>query len=137
MILMPTKVEAAEAQEKALASTGNQQGKVHRFKPGQSGNPRGRKKGSKNVYSEDFLRAYAADFKKHGAAVIAEVRETDPLGWLKIGEKLASRRDQLEAAMTINITQNNAGVSDIDSFSRSYHELLSHVRGTKLLEHNE
>src|SRR5262245_33082869 len=35
------------------------------WKPGQSGNPAGRPKGSRNRLSEDFIRAFAEDFEVH------------------------------------------------------------------------
>jgi len=48
------------------------------WKPGQSGNPGGRPKGSRNRLSEDFIRAFADDFEVYGAAVIEEVRRERP-----------------------------------------------------------
>jgi len=41
-----------------------------RFKPGQSGNPAGRPKGSRNKVSEKLLEALAIDFDDHGKQVI-------------------------------------------------------------------
>jgi hypothetical protein len=54
------------------------------FKPGQSGNPPGRPKGSRNKLEEDFLSALAADFEQHGEAVIQKVRETKPEVYLRV-----------------------------------------------------
>ena len=43
-------------------------------------------------------------------------------------------RDQVDA-LTVNInTQINTAVNAVEDFSRDYHELLTRVRGTKLLE---
>jgi hypothetical protein len=54
------------------------------WKPGQSGNPYDRPKGSRNKLSEEFIQALAADFEEHGRAVIRQVRETKPEVYLKV-----------------------------------------------------
>ena len=53
------------------------------FKKGQSGNPNGRPKGSKNKLSEDFVNALAADFERYGLWPIARVRRKDPAAYLR------------------------------------------------------
>jgi hypothetical protein len=53
---------------------------AHRFQPGNPGRPRG----SKNRLGEDFIRALAEDFAKHGPAVIEKVRTDRPSDYLKI-----------------------------------------------------
>lgn len=54
------------------------------FKPGQSGNPKGRRPGTKERLAGDFLRAMADDFAANGVAVIERVRESEPATYLKI-----------------------------------------------------
>lgn len=54
------------------------------WKPGQSGNPTGRPKGSRHKLAEEFLAALQADFVEHGVEVIAAVRADKPDQYLKV-----------------------------------------------------
>lgn len=54
------------------------------WKPGQSGNPAGRPKGSRNKLGEEFIRALYEDFTAHGIDVIRTVREEKPDVYLKV-----------------------------------------------------
>lgn len=54
------------------------------FKPGQSGNPAGRAKGSRNALGEDFVAALAEDFAVNGRAAITAVRVDKPDQYLKV-----------------------------------------------------
>ena len=71
------------------------------WKPGQSGNPGGRPKGSRNRLSEDFIRAFADDFEVYGAAVIEEVRRERPSDYLKICASLLPK--DLEVTLNSNL----------------------------------
>jgi hypothetical protein len=61
------------------------------FRPGQSGNPRGRPKGSRNKLTETLISTIADDFAEHGAAAIARVRAEDPTMYLRIVSTLVPR----------------------------------------------
>lgn len=54
------------------------------FPPGQSGNPKGRPKGSRHRLSEVALRALCADFETHGAAAIERCRSEHPDVYVRV-----------------------------------------------------
>ena len=54
------------------------------FKPGQSGNPKGRPKGARNRLGTQFLEALEADFNKFGTQAIALVREKKPEVYIRV-----------------------------------------------------
>ena len=108
-------------EQKSTAPAVNQQ-KVrpaHWFKPGQSGNPKGRKKGSKNKVTEEFLRVLAADFKKHGKSVIERVREESPDVYLRLVAQLVSKDIDVNHAgdVTVQIVRFSDMASDISAES--------------------
>jgi hypothetical protein len=56
------------------------------FKPGQSGNPSGRRADGRprQRLAEAFLNRLRADFEKHGIQAIQDARERDPMGYVRM-----------------------------------------------------
>jgi hypothetical protein len=82
---------SAKRKDRAAADTASDQRQhkaphlaKYEFKPGQSGNPAGRPKGSRTKLGEEFVAAMQADFKEHGADVIEKVRIERPDAYLKV-----------------------------------------------------
>src|SRR5262249_52921448 len=66
------------------------------WRPGESGNPAGRLRGSGNRMSEAVICALLRDFSKHGEKAIAKVRRTQPAAYLKILARLVPREHKVE-----------------------------------------
>jgi hypothetical protein len=79
--------------------TQTQQRPAHLWGPGQSGNPAGRPKGSRNRLSEDFVAALYNDFQDHGSAAIAACRAQKPDVYVRVIAGL------LPKDMTIKVQQ--------------------------------
>jgi hypothetical protein len=76
--------------------------KPWQFKPGQSGNPKGRPKGARAKLSEKLLDIFGKDFAKHGRAVIEQVRTERPGDYLKVAASLIPK--QVEAEVTVGLS---------------------------------
>jgi hypothetical protein len=84
--------------------TGQKQAET-KFKPGQSGNPKGRPAGSRNKLGEEFIEALQADFKDHGKEAIIKVRTEKPDQYLKVIASIVPK--------DLNVNVNNFdGLSD-------------------------
>src|SRR6516164_7605115 len=69
--------------------------------PGESGNPAGRLRGSRNKLSEEVICALLRDFREHGQKAIAKVRRTQPAAYLKVLALLVPREHKVEQSNVI------------------------------------
>ncbi|MGB8238745.1 MAG: DUF5681 domain-containing protein, partial [Pseudolabrys sp.] len=68
------------------------------FKPGQSGNPRGRPQGSRNKLSEDFFRDLCDAWQAFGKPALMTAAWTHPVEFVRVVASLIPR--ELEATIT-------------------------------------
>ena len=71
------------------------------WQPGQSGNPTGRLRGSRNKLSEEVICALLRDFRKHGEKAIAKVRREQPGVYLRCLTLLIPREHKVEQSNVI------------------------------------
>jgi hypothetical protein len=81
----PTRAASNSA---TVARTQPGNGNLKPWKPGQSGNPKGRPKGSRDKINEAFLRDMVAAWEKHGIEAIEKVAKADPTNFVKIAASL-------------------------------------------------
>src|SRR6185312_2833005 len=108
--------EHVSATDDRVRKQGSPQLRKYHFKPGQSGNPTGRPRGSRSKISEAFIAALNEDFAQHGVAVIERVRTEKPAEYLKIVASLVPR----------DINLNPPGIEDMTD--DELHESLEQVR---------
>src|SRR5262245_50408884 len=74
------------------------------WRRGQSGNPAGRPRGSRNALSEEVVCALLRDFRQHGQKAVARVRQTQPGVYLKILALLCPREHKVQHSTIKDLT---------------------------------
>lgn len=69
------------------------------FKPGQSGNPRGRPKGSRNKINEAFLRDFYEAWEAFGRPALMATAWTDPAAFVKVAAALLPKEFKIETSV--------------------------------------
>ena len=81
------------------------------WKPGQSGNPKGRPKSSKQKLAEEFLAALNEDFKVHGTAAIQKLREEDNSTYCRILAGIVPKDVSVEVVRSVSTLTDDELVS--------------------------
>ncbi len=76
--------------------------KTGQFIKGYKGGP-GRKPGSRNAISEDFLRSLHAEWQRSGDAALADVAKNRPDIFCRIVAGLLPREVDIDQALTVNV----------------------------------
>jgi hypothetical protein len=77
----------------------------YKWQPGQSPNPAGRPKGSRNKLAESFLADVLTEWETHGAVAVSDMREKNPGDFVKMVASLVPKE------MTLNLN-NEIEMSD-------------------------
>jgi hypothetical protein len=106
-----------------------QQRPAHLWGPGQSGNPAGRPKGSRNKLAEAFVADCHQAWIEHGPEAIQRVLEEDPATFLKIVAGLLPKDVNLKVSNLDDLTDEQL-LNKLNSLTEMARPLLARVGDT-------
>jgi hypothetical protein len=100
------------------ASAEKKQRNLKPFKPGTSGNPAGREKGSRSKMGEAFLEDVRDLWARRGKDILDKCADTEPMQTAKMVASLLPREFLVKATMVnVDIT---AGHEDLEAYMRDW-----------------
>lgn len=101
-------------------SVKDQSDKPWQFKPGQSGNPAGKPKGSRNKLGEEFIAKLHEDFQEHGVDAIIAVRTEKPDAYLKVIASLLPKELKITTESDLTDEQLIERMRQLDAIIRPF-----------------
>src|SRR5215467_12065807 len=116
---MPSANRVIEYQRDPEAAPDNTGAKQDtRFKPGQSGNPNGRPKGSRSRLGEQFLQDLFETWQEHGKQALETCAKREPIQLIKVvGNILPKQIIETAFSVSANVNMN---VEDAKAFLQAY-----------------
>ena len=96
--------------------------KDHLWKPGQSGNPSGRTKGSKNrkQLESQFYADLAADWNDHGIQAVIDLREQNPIKYVQLVASVMPKTMELDDSGAVRWVINAQPLLSTDDWLASH-----------------
>lgn len=101
------------------------------WKPGQSGNPAGRPKGSRNRLSEDFLADLKTVWAEEGLDALRRSAREDATGFIRVVAGL------LPKSVHIDLDATASAVSFAESFKQALSMIQGEPRQVRVIEHDD